>query len=147
MVARNGTALLPRTLYDNAPPFRFRRIVFDLRIWYTVGGSRKEPQGCKRNINLQPLLNERTICTLLFVPNSILPVRAKPSKRLGRTSNPRPQRDQTRNPKIDYPTVAAPKQGIASLLYFGHEEWKNCEQEIHIISLRKTAEFISSIQN
>ena len=33
------------------------------------------------------------------------------------------------------------------MIYRGHEEWKDCEQEIHIASLKQVAEFIASKNN
>jgi hypothetical protein len=36
---------------------------------------------------------------------------------------------------------------VPLLLYLGHQEWNDCEREMEIRSLRKTAEFISSKQN
>jgi hypothetical protein len=33
------------------------------------------------------------------------------------------------------------------MMYQGYEEWKDCEQEIHIASLRQVAEFITSKNN
>jgi hypothetical protein len=36
---------------------------------------------------------------------------------------------------------------IAILLWLGHEEWNDCDQEMQILALRQTGEFITSTQN
>jgi len=36
---------------------------------------------------------------------------------------------------------------LATLVYFGNDEWRNCEEEIQILTLRQTGEFIASKKN